>query len=292
MIDTFRRAFTDFFRHKYLHGICVATIALSVFIISAFGLFLINAGEVMEGWQRGIRVIAYLGDRMPEPERTALMETIRQYPEVAGIDYISGEAAFEWLKKEIGRQSTLLNGLSENPLPDSIEIRLKDGIAGVGVVDALAAKVRALPKIAEVEYAQRWLHRFNGIYRLFKLTGLVLIGMIFTAMMMIVANTVRLILYSRGEEIKITRIIGADESFIKYPLYVEGLLLGFFGGAIGLLMLFGAYTATVPRLSPGGLLMFYQIRFIPADLTAMILMTSMLVGWLGCFFSIRKFLDI
>lgn len=292
MTDTLRRAFSDFFHHKYLHGICVATIALSVFIISAFGLFLINAGEVMDAWQRGVRVIAYLRTGIPAQEREALIETIRKYPEVGGVDYISAKAGLEWLKSEIGHQSTLLEGLSENPIPDSLEVSLKNGLRGTAPIDALAARVGALPPVAEVEYAQHWLHRFNGIYELFRLTGLVLIGLIFAAIMMIVANTIRLILYSRSQEIRITRIIGASEGFIKFPLYIEGSLLGFFGGAIGLLMLFGAYSATVPRLSPAGLLPFYQIRFIPADLTGLILLTSMLVGWLGCYFSIRRFLDI
>lgn len=293
MIDTLRRAMGDFFYHRYLHGICVITIALSVFIVCAFGLFLINAGELMSAWQKGIRVIAYLKPDVTKQARTALMDEVRQYDGVVGVDFISSAQAFRWLKGEIGRQSSLLDGLSENPLPDAIEIRLADEMKRVKPIEALAGQLATRAPVAEVEYARQWLHRFSGIYRLFKLTGLVLIGLVFVAIMMIVANTIRLILYSRREEIEITRIIGADESFIKYPLYIQGGLLGLSGGVIGLGLLYLAFIATIPQFGPsGGVISFFQVRFIsPAHMT-LIVLASMAVGWLGCFFSIRRFLNI
>lgn len=292
MIDAMRRALADFINYRYLHGICLVTIALSVFIVSAFGLFLINARELMHVWQQGIRIIAYLEADVDSEKRAVLVKTIEQYPGVDQVDYISREAAFDWLKNEIGRQSSLLEGLSENPLPDALEIRLNDTLDQAKSIDGLANRIAGLESVSEVEYAQRWLHRFAGIYNLFRLTGLVLIGLICIAIVMIVANTIRLILYSRREEIEITRIIGADEAFIKYPLFMEGALLGILGGAIGMVLLYGAFSVTVPRMTSTGLLPFFELRFIPVFLTIKILMTSMLVGWLGCYFSIRRFLSI
>ncbi len=293
MIDTVRRAMADFFYHRYLHGICAITIALSVFIVCAFGLFLINAGELMAAWQKGVRVIAYLKPDVTTQQRKALMEEVRQYQGVAGVEFVSSAEAFGWLKKQIGRQSSLLDGLSENPLPDAVEVRLADRINRVKRIDALAGRLATRASVAEVEYAKQWLHRFNGIYNLFKLTGLVLIGLVFMAIMMIVANTIRLILYSRREEMEITRIIGAEESFIKYPLYIQGGLLGFCGGVVGLGLLYLAFITTMPQFGPsGGLVPFFQVRFLSPLLMALIVLASMTVGWLGCFFSIRRFLNM
>lgn len=290
MKDSIRRGFSDFLDYRYLHGICVITIALSVFVISAFGLFLLNAGELMASWKEGIRIIAYLAPETPAAEREQMVADIQAYPGVAGVEYVSSSEAFEWLKAEIGGQTSLLEGLTDNPLPDSLEIAVSGDIGGADAIASLAERVKGLSPVADAEYAKEWLERFGGLYTLFRLTSMVLIGLIFAAIMMIVANTIRLILYSRIEEIKITRIIGADDAFIKYPLYFEGIMLGFAGGVAGLLLLYGAYAITVPQLSSAGLLVYFQVRFLPWTMVFIVLLSSMIVGWLGCYFSIRRFL--
>ncbi len=290
MKDAFRRGLADFLNYKYLHGICVVTIALSVFVISAFGLFLMNASDMMESWKRGIRIIAYLEQDTDPTVREDVIAEIRRYEGVAEIEYVAGDEAFEWLRSEIGRQTALLEGLSGNPLPDSIEVSLSADIGGSDAISGLAERIGALSHVTEVEYARQWLERFSGIYNLFRLTSMVLIGLIGAAVMLIVANTIRLILYSRIEEIRITRIIGADDTFIKYPLYMEGVMLGLAGGAAGLILLYGAYAATVPQLESAGLLVYFQVRFLPWSTALTILSASMIIGWLGCYFSIRRFL--
>ncbi|MFO8111736.1 MAG: permease-like cell division protein FtsX [Desulfosalsimonadaceae bacterium] len=292
MKDAIRRGLADFRDYRYLHSICVATIALSVFVISAFGLFLLNTGDLMASWTKGIRIIAYLAPETDEKGREAIMEAIQAYPGVAGVEYVSSEEALEWLKKEVGRQTALLEGLVDNPLPDAVEVSLSADIEGAGDITALAGKMESLSGVADVEYARQWIERFGGIYNLFRLTSIILIGLIIAAIMMIVANTIRLILYSRIDEIKITRIIGADDAFIKYPLYCEGVMLGFAGGLAGLLLLYAAFAITVPQLSSAGLLFYFQVRFLPATMVVFILLASMTVGWLGCYLSIRRFLKV
>lgn len=290
MKDAFRRGFVDFLNYKYLHGICVITIALSVFVISAFGLFLLNAGDMMASWKKGIRIIAYLTPATGVSEGQEVMVAVSGYPGVGGVEYVSRHDAFEWLKAEIGQQSALLEGFAENPLPDALEISLSDDIEGADAISALATRIGDLPVVEDVEYAQQWVERFSGVYNLFKMTSLVLIGLIFTAIMMIVANTIRLILYSRIDEIKITRIIGADDAFVKYPLYFEGMILGLTGGVTGMLLLYGAYGITVPQLSSAGLLVYFHVRFLPWTMVLILLLSSVLVGWVGCYLSIRRFL--
>ena len=290
MRDAIRRGFADFLNYKALHGICVITIALAVFVISAFGLFLQNANDLMRSWKKEIRVIAYLTPETGPDRREQIIADISSYSGVGGVAYVSGDEAFEWLKAEIGHQTALLEGLTDNPLPDALEISLSGGIDGTASIPDLADKMSGLKGVDDVEYARQWLERFDGIYNLFRLTSMVLIGLIFAAIMMIVANTIRLILYQRIEEIKITRIIGADDTFIKYPLYFEGIMLGLAGGLAGLMLLYAAFSATVPQLSAAGLLVYFEVRFLPWPLVLILILSSMAVGWIGCYLSIRRFL--
>jgi cell division transport system permease protein len=290
MKDAIGRGLRNLSNFRYLHGICVITIALSIFVVSAFALFLTNAASMMEAWSKEIRMTAYLKPDTSEAARDRLILEIRSWDGVSAVDYISSHEAFEWLKVEIGRQSVLLEGLTGNPLPDTLEISLSDEFSGADAVSAIAARINGFSEISDVEYARQWLDRFSGLYGLFRLTGIILIVLIFAAMMMVVANTIRLILYLRIEEIKVMRIIGADDSFIKYPLYFEGLSLGLAGGMAGLLLLYTAYQVTVPQLSASGLLIYFQVGFLPWPIVLVLLTSSMTIGLAGCFLSVRRFL--
>ncbi|MCF8025066.1 MAG: ABC transporter permease [Desulfobacteraceae bacterium] len=292
MIGVFRRALGDFIRHRFFHGVCLFTIVLAVFIVSAFALFFINAGDLMAAWQRGVRITAYLEADIEKEQARAAAEAIKQYEGVDTVSYVPREEGFAWLKDQLGPHSSLLSDLKGNPLPDALEISIIRELEDGEVLDRLAEKITGRPEVADVEYARKWLHRFYGIYNLFRITAFVMAGLVFVAIMFIVANTMRLILYSRREEIEITRIIGADEEFIKYPLYLEAAMLGLLGGLGGTGLLYAGYLAVMPKFSSGGLLQFFQVRFIPPELTVFIIISSMLVGWLGCYFTIRRFLRI
>ena len=292
LIFAARRALADFANNKFLHIVSIVTIALSVFIVSAFSLFFNNATDFLDAWQKGIRIIAYLDDNVTETRRAGLKEGIQKLNGVLSIEFISKDDAFQDLQQKIGQQSSLLDGLDKNPLPDSFEITLADSCRRLEDIEKLAQAIGELPHVADVEYAQKWIYRFNGVYNLFKVTGLVLVSIFFIATLLIIANTIRLIMYSRREEIEIMRIIGADEEFIKYPLFFAAVLQGFVGGVAGILMLYLAYVLTVPSFSPETVFSFFEIRFITIRFALTIVACSMIIGWVGCLFSIRKFLKL
>lgn len=287
---TLKRALRDIRNNFYLHMICVVTISLAVFIMSAFALFYINSTELLDAWRKGARVIAYAEGGLSNDAQADIKTEIKALDGVAAVEFVSKETAFDALKADIGEQSALLDGLDQNPLPDAFEARLSESFVNLEAIGALAANIASIEGVDDVEYAKKWLSQFAGVYKLFKITGLVLVAMFFIATIFIVANTIRLILYSRREEIEIMRIVGADEAFIKHPFYFEGLLLGFTGGMIGLIFLYLAYMSTVPNFTPEILMSFFEIQFIPVTFLVAFVICSMLVGWAGCHFSIKRFL--
>ena len=179
LIFAARRALADIVNNKFLYIISIVTIALSVFIVSAFSLFFNNATDFLDAWQKGIRIITYLDDNVTETRRAGLKENIQKLNGVSSIEFISKDDAFHDLRQKIGRQSSLLDGLDKNPLPDSFEITLADSFRGLEDIEKLAQAIGSLPYVADVEYAQKWIYRFNGIYNLFKVTGLVLVSIFF-----------------------------------------------------------------------------------------------------------------
>ena len=241
MIHPYKRAIQDIRDHKFLNTVTVITIAISILIVSAFALFFVNANEIINSWKKGIKIMVYLKSDTPETTISELIQKIQLMEGIQNVRFISKNEAFQELKKQMRRQSSLFENLKENPLPDAFEIQLKGSFQNQEKVEMLATKIESLSQVDEVEYGQRWLEQFTNFFNLLRFSGYALGGLFFMAALLIVANTSRLVLYSRRDEVEIMRLVGATDSFIKAPFYIQGLIQGAFGGIIGLAVLFMSF---------------------------------------------------
>jgi len=285
-----KRAIQDVLGNRFLNMVTVITIALSILIVSSFTLFFINATDVMDVWKKGIRIMAYL---KPEHVRKNLSDIQQAIQSITGVQdaiFVSKDEALNLLKAQMRRQASLFENLKENPLPDAFEVRIIPASQRGEEVEMLAARIESLPEIEEVEYGQSWVGKFTSIINLFRLAGYAIGALFFMAAVFIVANTIRIVLYSRREEIEIMRLVGAADGFIKTPFYIEGLILGAMGGIIGigaLFLIFLLISANVQQSMVAGL---FQLRFLSMEGTGAILTGSMFAGWLGCYLSLKQFL--
>jgi len=287
-----KRAIQDILGNRFLNMVTVVIIALSILIVSSFTLFFINATDVMDVWKKGIRIMAYL---KPDIDRKRLADIRQAIQSITGVQdavFISKDEALNLLKVQMHRQASLFENLKENPLPDAFEVRIIPSSQRGEEVEKLAARIESLPEIEEVEYGQSWVGRFTSILNLFRLGGYAIGVLFFMAAVFIVANTIRIVLYSRREEIEIMRLVGAADGFIKAPFYIQGLLLGAAGGIIGigaLLLIFLLISANVQQSLAAGL---FQLRFLSMQVMFAILVSSMFAGWLGCYLSLKQFLKV
>ncbi len=288
----FKQATQDVLKNRFLSGVTIITIALSIFIVSAFALFFINVNDAMNSWKKGIRIMAYLKPDISEAKLLDARHKIQSMHEVSDVGFISKDEALLILKEQMKRQSSFLANLKENPLPDVFEIRTSASYASGEKIERLAAQIELLPSVEEVEYGRRWIGRFTYIFKLLRLAGYAMGGLFFMAAVFIVANTIRLVLYSRREEVEIMRLVGATDRFIKTPFYIEGLIQGALGGIIGLAALFAVFMFISLNVEQSFTSGFFHIRFLPLEVSCGIIMCSMFAGWSGCYLSINRFLKI
>jgi cell division transport system permease protein len=286
----FKRALDDIFKNRFLNLVTIITISLSILIASAFVLFFVNTSDIVNSWKKGLRIMAYLKPGLNNDGLTDLKQTIQSLDAVDTVIFVSKQEALNRLKNQMKNQSSLFTNLTQNPLPDSIEIRMTATTESWQKIDALATRVEALPQIEEVEYGQRWVGRFAQIISLFRLTGYAMGALFFMATIFIVANTIRLVLYSRREEVEIMRLVGATDSFIKIPFYFEGLIQGALGAIAGLAMLYIAFIFVSFNIEKGFFPGLFRFHFLSPTLLLAILLVSMLVGWLGCLISLKQFM--
>jgi len=290
MIYFAKKVIKDLKGNLFLNAVTLTTIALSVLIFSAFNLFFLNAGALVNRWVEDTRIMVYLKTDLSAEAAAGLGEAIAAIPDVREVEFVSRKQAIERFRGQLGDQASLLDGITENPLPDSYEVLVGVRSWNWDHIDPIAEKIRVMKGVEEVEYGREWIGRFVNILNLFRLTLYGMGGLFFMAVVFFVANTIRLVLYSRREEIEIMRLVGASERFIKYPFYAQSLFLGGLGGLVGIGVLFELYRLLIANVGKVMVSTFFEMRFLPVENLFIILSGSAFVGWLGCYISLRKFL--
>jgi cell division transport system permease protein len=288
----FKRALQDIFQNRLLNVVTISTIALSILIVCAAALFFINTADMLEAWRRGIRIMVYLENDVDQAQRDAIAGHIKTLYGVQEARFISKQTALDRLRTQMPRQSAILEGLSQNPLPDAFEVQMNPSAGTWEKAEDLAQRLEAVAGVADVEYGQRWVERFVTIFNLFRMTGFALGGLFFIASVFIVGNTVRLILYSRRQEVEIMRLVGATERFILAPFYFQSMIQGALGGIVGLaalLVMFGVIQSKIQMATITGMV---NLRFFSPELAVAIVCASTLVGWLGCHLSLKQYLKV
>jgi len=286
----FQRALKDLWDNRFLTTITVMTIALSVLIAATFALFFINAGSALNLWKKEIRMMAYLKPDAAAVDAQATRQQLQQIGAIREMIFVSKQDALERLKRQMPGNADLIDSLAVNPLPDAFEIVIDPAFSTGPQLAGVADSIGAIDTVAEVEYGQQWIQRFANVIYLFSLVGYAIGALFFLATAFIVANTIRLVLYSRREEMDIMRLVGATDGFIKIPYYLQGMMQGGLGAGIGLGLLYAAFHVLVTRYAPtmtGGLFTF---NFLAPRLCAALIGGGIVVGWLGCFASLKQFM--
>ncbi len=290
MTHFIKKALKDIRSNRFLNLITIITISLSILVVSVFLLFFENASRVIESWNQGGRAMIYLEKDFTLDMLPDLKARINAIGNIDEMVYISKSQALGKLKKEMSSRTAFLNSLNENPLPDALEIRMTS-YDTFEDVQQFANKIKAIEIVDDVEYGQGWLGKFLKIFNLFKMTGYAMCSLFFLIALFITANTVRLAFYSRKLEVEIMRLVGATETFIKAPFYIEGLLQGFLGGLLGLVVLLITYLTISSGITQSlASYVYFDIRFLSIKMIAMIIFGSTFLGWFGCYLSLKQIL--
>jgi cell division transport system permease protein len=232
---------------------------------------------------RSAEFSVYLTDVASAAQRQAIESVLAPGPLIAAREYLSKADALARFKQTFGDLASTMDGLGNNPLPASIEVRLQSGAGTAAAVDELSAKVRAMPGVADVRYDRQWLGRLLAAVALIRGVGLALAAVLTFAAALTVANVVRLGLYARRDELEIMQLVGAPQAYIRGPFVMEGVLQGGLGALLALVVLGVAFLALrASFLAPlASALSLSSVYFLPVGLCLMVVAGGMAVGCIG-----------
>ena len=290
----FRQARQNLIQNPWLNAITLGTITLSFLILGLFLVLFLNTKGLLEDWGGRIRVTAYLGGSPDQEQMTRLREKVRGFEEVMEVKVRSKEEALKLLEEKIPERKELLRGLPRNPLPASLEIRLKGEYQSSEGAQSLARKLRGIPEIEEIQYGSDWLERFSAFMALLKGLGLGLGALLLLSTIVVISNTIRLNIFARREEIEIMRSVGATGLFIRAPFYLEGLLQGFLGAVLALAVLFALFQLFLSKVYEPlrSLLGNYPVQFLSLEQMAAVALGGVVLGLFGTQVSVGRYLRL
>ena len=270
-------------RGKQAGLLSTATIALALFVLGGFLIVTANLQQLGAEWSNSAELSVYLKDDVTPADRQAVEAALAPGDVVASREFVSKADALARFKQTFGELAATMDGAGDNPLPASIEVRLRPGPGTGAAVDALGARLREMPGVADVRYDRQWLNRVLSAIAVIRGVGLVL-GIILTvAAALTVANVVRLALHARRDELEIMQLVGAPQAFIRGPFVMEGVLQGGVGALLALVALGAAFLALRGRyLTPlASAMNMNSISFLPVELCVLLVLGGMAVGCLG-----------
>jgi cell division transport system permease protein len=271
----------------------IGVIGVALALPAALQLLVGNARALSGSWQGALDLTVYLKPALPEHDAQQLAERISTRPEVASARLVTAAEGLAEFRRWSGLGAAL-DALKDNPLPAAIVVRPRvvEGAGEPAAVGQLAAELRALPGVDQVQLDTAWVQRFTAILDGLRRGALLLAALLAGAVLLIVGNTIRLDIDTRRVEIEVTKLVGGSDGFVRRPFLYGGFWYGLGGGLVAWLLvaaLCSALGGPVERIAAAYGTGF-AITGLDAAGTLWLVGGGALLGWVGAFASASRHL--
>ena len=274
----------------------VVTVVLLGVLVPVFQTTQAKSDQVRESLE--IRVALF--DDATKAETAALERQLQGIQHVDSVELITKKEALEELRSDLGKDKSaeLLTELHSNPLPANFRVKADDA----GNLDAVRQAIippgpdgkpqPISPIIQETFDRQTQSDKIEQVTSALKIVLTVITALLIAASLMLVGNTIRLSIYTRRREIEVMRLVGATRWFIRWPFMIEGMVVGFTGALVAILILWiGKITIVDPLSSEISLIAAQDNISFPA-LIGILFAASVLVSAVGSGVTLRRFLKV
>src|SRR2546428_5298312 len=228
------QSWQGFWRNPVMSIASTFTIAGMLLLSSFFVIAQRGLDVSLNFLESKVELYLELEDTARPSDILALKQRLETDPAVARVDYVSKDEALVRLK-EIA-EKTKQNDLSDvnaNPLPASLEIKIRDAQQTKRLADVVRDEV-GKGVVTDVVDNPSVVEKVLTITRVLSFGGLAVLGLMLFVTLFVIVNTIRIAVHARRDEIEIMQLVGATDTFVRWPFIIEGILVGVFGGSLAL----------------------------------------------------------
>ncbi|OLO38118.1 cell division protein FtsX [Alkalihalophilus pseudofirmus] len=277
-------------RNGWMSFASISAVTIMLFLVGIFLLLILNMNHLASTVEEDVEIHVYIDLTADEEQQEELRQEIENVPYVENVEYVDRDEGLDQFIDSMDEMAPVFEGLrSENPFNDKFVVRAETP----QLTETVAAEIEVLPNVDTVNFGKDVVDRLFAVTDFMRTFGIVLIaGMMFTAMFLI-SNTIKMTIVARKTEITIMRLVGATNGFIRWPFFVEGLLIGVIGALIPIILLITGYSYFFEIMSTRLEVMFFElIPVFPAiyQVAGILLIIGAFIGVWGSMMSVRKFL--
>ncbi|MBW5448437.1 FtsX-like permease family protein [Cohnella sp. CFH 77786] len=287
-------------RNGWMTFASVSSITVSLFILGVFMLLALNVNKLADQLDNQVQIRVYLKLDLDRPKIEEISRTIRRIPELKSVTFVSKAEGLKRLRDSMDEESRVaLEGYTDetNPLPDAFEIEVYEP----QTVAFAAKKIQAINEtdpdkpITAVKYGAGTVEKLFRITNAVRNIGFVIVAGLAVMAMFLISTTIKMTIMARRREIAIMKMVGATNNFIRWPFFVEGVLIGMLGSAVTTAILLYGYSQLITTAQQDiGLYMIElaSLKDVGWIVTGAIVAMGLLLGIWGSTLSVRKYLKV
>jgi cell division transport system permease protein len=262
--------------------------------LSAFGGVLIMRQAINKAsiqWRGGVEMAIFLQPTISANETAAIDHELSSTPGVKKFHFVDKPQAYQEFKEIFGNNNDIVGVLGVNDMPPSFRVVPTKAQA----ISQLGRQFQGQPGVLQVSYAQQEIESLLHQFRQLRWIGAILALGVGLGAVALIVNTIQLAIFARRREVAVMKLVGATNWFIRVPFMLEGLIHGIVGAIIAFAVTYGVRDTIASFVGNETVLGSRQLYVTPheAFMTGLLLLVSgALVGLLGSYFAVRRFLDV
>lgn len=282
---------SNFKKNAFLHLTSIFTVVICFFVLGSGLNIFFNVRSLLNLSKLQTHVSVYLRGEFDDTELNAFKQSHCMQKFIGHCRYMSAADAKDKFSDKNPDLKATIEALDDNPFPPSVEIDFEKNFKSVEVLKQFSKQLSQEKNVLYVDDGGKWVTNWLQVLNLFdRLTYL--LGLGFALMVaFVISNTIKLLVYSRKDEVEILSLVGATRNTIRLPFLTEGVLHGLIGSVVALIsvkLFFVWVSQYISKVWPGFLP--EQIVFIPWMAQVLLILLASLIGWMGSFLAVGKFL--
>lgn len=279
-------------RNGWMTFASVSAVTVTLILVGVFFVIMMNLNKVAQTIEEDVQIRVHIDVAANKADTQKLQSELEGIPEVKSVKFSSKKEELKDLIKGLGEEGKAFKLFEQdNPLNDVFIVKTKNPTDTMMV----AKKIEKFNYVAKVKYGQGSVEKLFKFIKASRNVGVVLIiGLFFTAIFLI-SNTIKITIIARRREIKIMRLVGATNNFIRWPFFLEGLWLGILGSILPIILIsiayYNAYDYLAPKLA-GNFMQILPYKPFVYQVSGMLILMGALIGIWGSVMSVRKFLKV
>lgn len=285
-----REGLSSVFVHGFTSLAAMLVIAACLMITGIFSLVAYNIDLQIRELEGKSEIVIYIDEEVSREDAKALGSRIKKIDNIKTADFVTKEQLFEDYLESLGEDAYVMEELrDDNPLRDSYQITMKD----VSLHKETVEELEALDGVAASSSMQEVSDRLIQIRKVVNLISVTLVALLGAVSVFIIANTVKLAMFARKEEIAVMKMVGATNHFIRAPFVVEGMFLGMCAALLAFFVQWGVYAYVTKQLAEGtAILTMVSFGTVWQPVLGLMLAAGLVLGVGGSVITIRRFLKV